>query len=102
MKATYGTGSSLMAPIPAAVLSKHGLSTTIAWALDREHVTYALEGNISVTGAAVQWLGEFLGLEKPVEEVVRLAERVESAEGLYLVPAFVGLVRPTGIRMHVV
>ena len=94
VKATYGTGSSLMAPIPAAVLSKHGLSTTIAWALDREHVTYALEGNISVTGAAVQWLGEFLGLEKPVEEVVRLAERVESAEGLYLVPAFVGLGAP--------
>jgi glycerol kinase len=94
VKATYGTGSSLMAPTPAAVLSKHGLSTTIAWALDREHVTYALEGNISVTGAAVQWLGEFLGLEKPVEEVVRLAERVENAGGLYLVPAFVGLGAP--------
>src|SRR5450432_1002291 len=94
VKATYGTGSSLMAPTPAAVLSKHGLSTTIAWALDRERVTYALEGNISVTGAAVQWLGEFLGLEKPVEEVVRLAERVESAGGLYLVPAFVGLGAP--------
>ena len=94
VKATYGTGSSLMAPIPAAVLSKHGLSTTIAWALDRERVTYALEGNISVTGAAVQWLGEFLGLEKPVEEVVRLAESVNSAEGLYLVPAFVGLGAP--------
>jgi glycerol kinase len=94
VKATYGTGSSLMAPTPAAVLSKHGLSTTIAWALDWERVTYALEGNISVTGAAVQWLGEFLGLEKPVEEVVRLAERVESAGGLYLVPAFVGLGAP--------
>jgi glycerol kinase len=94
VKATYGTGSSLMAPTPAAVLSKHGLSTTIAWALDREHVTYALEGNISVTGAAVQWLGEFLGLENSPEEVARLAERVESAEGLYLVPAFVGLGAP--------
>ncbi len=94
VKATYGTGSSLMAPTPAAVLSKHGLSTTIAWALDRERITYALEGNISVTGAAVQWLGEFLGLENPAEEVARLAERVESAEGLYLVPAFVGLGAP--------
>ncbi len=94
VKATYGTGSSLMAPTPTAVLSKHGLSTTIAWALDREHITYALEGNISVTGAAVQWLGEFLGLEQPVEEVARLAEQVESTEGLYLVPAFVGMGAP--------
>jgi len=94
VKATYGTGSSLMTPTPAAVLSKHGLSTTIGWALDREHVTYALEGNISVTGAAVQWLGEFLGLEDPAEEVAKLAARVESAGGLYLVPAFVGLGAP--------
>ena len=94
VKATYGTGSSLMTPTPSAVLSKHGLSTTIAWALDREHVTYALEGNISVTGAAVQWLGEFLNLENPAQEVARLAERVENAGGLYLVPAFVGLGAP--------
>lgn len=94
VKATYGTGTSLMTPTTTAVLSKHGLSTTIAWALDREHVTYALEGNISVTGAAVQWLGEFLGLENPTEDVVRLAERVENTLGLYLVPAFVGLGAP--------
>jgi glycerol kinase len=83
-----------MTPTPAAVLSKRGLSTTIAWVLDREHVTYALEGNISATGAAVQWLGEFLGLENPTQEVARLAEGVENAGGLYLVPAFVGLGAP--------
>ena len=94
VKATYGTGSSLMTPTSAAALSKRGLSTTIAWALDRAHVTYALEGNISVAGAVVQWLGEFLDLENPAEEVARLAERVESAGGLYLVPAFVGLGAP--------
>jgi len=94
VKATYGTGSSLMTPTPTPILSKRGLSTTIAWALDREHVTYALEGNISVTGAAVQWLGEFLNLEDPAEEVAKLAARVESAGGLYLVPAFVGLGAP--------
>ena len=94
VKATYGTGTSLMAPTPAAILSKHGLSTTIAWALDQEHVTYALEGNISVTGAAVQWLGELLGLQRPSEEVALLARRVSSTEGLYLVPAFVGLGAP--------
>jgi glycerol kinase len=94
VKATYGTGSSLMTPTSSAVLSKHGLSTTIAWALDRERVTYALEGNISVAGAAVQWLGEFLNLAHPTQEVARLAERVENAGGLYLVPAFVGLGAP--------
>jgi len=83
-----------MTPTSAAALSKRGLSTTIAWALDRAHVTYALEGNISVAGGVVQWLGEFLDLENPAEEVARLAERVESAGGLYLVPAFVGLGAP--------
>ncbi len=94
VKATYGTGSSLMTPTPGPVLSQHGLSTTIAWALDRERVTYALEGNIAVTGAAVQWLGEFLGLASPAEAVAELAGRVEDAGGLYLVPAFVGLGAP--------
>lgn len=93
VKATYGTGSSLMTPTPTAILSKHGLST-IAWALDPKQVTYALEGNISVTGAAVQWLGEFLGLEDAAEGISRLADRVESSEGLYLVPAFMGLGAP--------
>src|SRR5260370_26883790 len=78
----------------AVVLSNHGLSTTIGWALDREHVAYAMEVNISVTGAAVQWLGEFLSLEDPTEEVAKLAARVESAGGLYLVPAFVGVGAP--------
>ena len=94
VKATYGTGSSLMSPTPAPVLSRQGLSTTVAWALDRERVTYALEGNISVSGAAMQWLGEFLGLANPAEDVARLAERVADAGGVYLVPAFVGLGAP--------
>src|SRR5260370_5708339 len=94
VKATYGTGSSLMTPTPSAILSKRGLSTTIAWALDRAHVTYALEGNISVAGAVVQWLGEFLDRENPAEEVARLAEQIENSGGLYLVPAFVGLGAP--------
>jgi glycerol kinase len=66
----------------------------VAWALDRERVTYALEGNIAISGAAVQWLGEFLGLPDPAEDVARLAERVADAGGIYLVPAFVGLGAP--------
>jgi glycerol kinase len=92
IKATYGTGSSLMSPTPEPVISSRGLSTTIAWA--REHPTYALEGNIYVTGAAVQWLGQFLGFDDPAQGVAALAERTPDAEGVYLVPAFVGLGAP--------
>jgi glycerol kinase len=93
VKATYGTGSSLMTPTATPILSQQGLSTTIAWALDRDQVTYALEGNIAVTGAAVQWLAEFLGLPGAAA-VAELAERAGDAGGLYLVPAFVGLGAP--------
>jgi glycerol kinase len=91
VKATYGTGTSLMTPIPAPVFSEQGLSTTIAWA--REEVTYALEGNISVTGAAVQWAAQLLGLEN-ADAVAALARQAESTGGVYLVPAFVGLGAP--------
>ncbi len=92
VKATYGTGSSLMTLTAAPVISEYGLSTTIAWG--REEVSYALEGNISVTGAAVQWLGEFLSLSDPARDVARLASRAASNEGVYVVPAFVGLGAP--------
>ena len=92
IKATYGTGTSLMTPVRAATPASHGIALTIAWA--REHVTYALEGNISVTGAAVDWLGRLLGLPDPVQGVADLATRVPDAGGIYLVPAFVGLGAP--------
>lgn len=91
VKATYGTGSSLMTPIPAPVFSERGLSTTVAWA--RGEVTYALEGNISVTGAAVQWAAQMLGIDS-AEGVAALAGQVEHTGGVYLVPAFVGLGAP--------
>ncbi len=94
VKATYGTGSSLMTPIATRVASTHGLSTTIAWALGPGQVTYALEGNISFTGGAVQWLGEFLMLPDPVQGVADLAAQVPDAAGVYLVPAFAGLGAP--------
>jgi glycerol kinase len=93
VKATYGTGSSLMTLAQSAAISERGLSTTIAWGRGRE-VRYALEGNISVTGAAVQWLGEFLGLPDPVRGVADLAAATATSEGLYFVPAFVGLGAP--------
>jgi glycerol kinase len=91
IKATYGTGSSLMMPTPKQLTSESGLASTVAWA--RDTTTYALEGNINVTGAAVQWLADFIGLEGPAT-VAALAEEVGSAEGIYLVPAFTGLGAP--------
>lgn len=94
IKATYGTGSSLMTPVANFVKSNHGLSTTIAWQIEGQNPVYALEGNIPISGAAIQWLGEFLGYENPAEEVAKLAATAEREEGLYLVPAFVGLGAP--------
>jgi glycerol kinase len=91
IKATYGTGSSLMTPMPSPLLSQQGLSTTVAWL--REQPTYALEGNILVTGAAVQWLGRVLGLDDPAR-VEALAGSVADSGGVYLTPAFVGLGAP--------
>lgn len=99
VKATYGTGTSLMSPTPTPVLSQRGLSTTIAWA-QRPHgtpaiaVTYALEGNIYTTGGAVQWVGELLGLRDPGPEVEALARTVADAAGVTFVPALVGLGAP--------
>jgi glycerol kinase len=92
IKATYGTGSSLMTPMPTPVISQRGLSTTIAWAQSQE-TTYALEGNIYATGAAVQWLGQLLGLRNS-DQIETLAAEVADTGGIYLVPAFVGLAAP--------
>ncbi len=91
IKATYGTGSSLMMPTPTQLSSEAGLAATVAWGLDR--TTYALEGNINVTGAAVQWLADFIGLAGP-SAVAELAAAAEGTDGIYLVPAFVGLGAP--------
>lgn len=93
VKATYGTGTSLMTPTATPVLSQHGLSTTVAWG-KLGQTTYALEGNIYISGAVVQWLGQALGLTDPGVEIEALAAQVEDSEGVYLVPAFVGLGAP--------
>ena len=73
--------------------SKTGLLTTLAWSLEGRR-EYALEGSIFVAGAAVQWLRDSLGLVKNVEETEAAAESVDGTEGVYLVPAFVGLGAP--------
>jgi glycerol kinase len=93
VKATYGTGSSLMTPVETPLASRYGLSTTVAWALP-DKVSYALEGNITVTGGAVDWLGHFLSLAEPATGVADLARTVADSGGVYLVPAFAGLGAP--------
>ncbi|MCC7009656.1 MAG: glycerol kinase GlpK [Acidobacteria bacterium] len=93
VKATYGTGTSLMTVTPAPVRSRHGLSATVAWALP-DGTAYALEGNITMTGGAIDWLGQFLGLPNPASAVADLAATVEDAGGVYVVPAFAGLGAP--------
>lgn len=91
VKATYGTGSSLMSPVLAAAIPPRGLAVTVAWKLDRP--MYAFEGNITVTGAAIQWLADVLGLESPTA-LAALAAETTSSDGVYLVPAFAGLGAP--------
>jgi len=93
-KNTYGTGCFLLMNTgEKAVVSKHGLLTTIAWGLEGR-VEYALEGSIFITGAAVQWLRDGLGLIGKAEELEGLAAQVEDNGGVYLVPAFAGLGAP--------
>ena len=93
VKATYGTGSSLMTVTRAPIRSAHGLSTTVAWALPGG-ASYALEGNITMTGGAIDWFGQFLGGANTAATVVDLAATAEDAGGVYLVPAFAGLGAP--------
>jgi glycerol kinase len=93
-KNTYGTGCFLLMNTgEKAVASKHGLLTTIAWGLNGK-IEYALEGSIFITGAAVQWLRDGLGLIKHSSELEGLASEVEDNGGIYLVPAFAGLGAP--------
>ena len=93
-KNTYGTGCfMLMNTGEKAVKSDNGLLTTIAWGLDGK-VTYALEGSIFVAGSAIQWLRDGLRMFKNSADSEAYAKRVDSTEGVYVVPAFVGLGTP--------
>lgn len=94
-KNTYGTGSFLLMNTGReAVPSKEGLLTTIAWKIDDEPVEYALEGSIFVTGAAVQWLRDGLQIIEHASETEALAASLTSNDGVYFVPALVGLGAP--------
>ncbi len=94
-KNTYGTGCFLLlntgdTPIP----SQRGLLTTVAYGLEPGRCTYALEGSIAITGAAVQWLRDNLGLIRTAAETEEIAATVEDSGGAYFVPAFSGLFAP--------
>ncbi|MBS4538660.1 glycerol kinase GlpK [Clostridium sp. D2Q-11] len=93
-KNTYGTGCfMLMNTGEEMVLSNNGLLTTIAWGVDGK-VEYALEGSIFIGGAVVQWLRDELGLIKDAADSEYFASKVEDSNGVYVVPAFVGLGAP--------
>lgn len=93
-KNTYGTGCFLLMNTgDKAVESKNGLLTTIAWGVD-DKVEYALEGSIFVAGAAIQWLRDEMRMLKTSADSEEYANEVEDTDGVYLVPAFVGLGAP--------
>ncbi|QIQ75439.1 glycerol kinase GlpK [Halogeometricum borinquense] len=93
-KNTYGTGSfMLMNTGDEAVMSEHGLLTTVGFQRSGEPVQYALEGSIFITGAAIEWL-EDVSLIDDAAETEELARSVDSTDGVYFVPAFTGLGAP--------
>ncbi|MCI9094353.1 MAG: glycerol kinase GlpK [Coprobacillus sp.] len=94
VKNTYGTGCfMLMNTGKQPVISQKGLLTTIAWGIQGE-VTYALEGSVFVAGSVMQWLRDGLQFFQNVSESEKMARSLKNNEGVYLVPAFVGLGTP--------
>lgn len=94
-KTTYGTGNfALLNTGEELVRSKHGLLTTVCFKFGSEPARYALEGSVAVTGSAVQWLRDQLGLIKQASEIESLAAAVKDNGGVYFVPAFSGLFAP--------
>jgi glycerol kinase len=93
VKATYGTGSSLIALTASLLPDSPTLARTIAWSIGG-NTQFALEGNIAMTGSAVEWVGRFLGLANPATDAAALGATVGDAEGVYFVPAMAGLGAP--------
>lgn len=98
-KNTYGTGSFVLMNVGDTCLEpRDGLLTTVAWTLrgrdGRTSTTYALEGAIFVTGAAVQWLRDGLEIIESSSEIGPLAASVPDSGGVFVVPAFTGLGSP--------
>jgi len=94
-KTTYGTGNfALLNTGTEIVKSKHGLLTTVCFKFGDQPAQYALEGSVAVTGSAIQWLRDQLGIISTAAEVESLALQVKDSGGIYFVPAFSGLFAP--------
>ncbi|MDD7593280.1 MAG: glycerol kinase GlpK [Peptoniphilaceae bacterium] len=94
-KNTYGTGAFLLMNTgDEPVESRNGLVTTIAWGMEEGKVSYALEGSIFVAGSSIQWLRDQLRIIDSAQDTEYMAKRVDSTEGVYVVPAFTGLGAP--------
>lgn len=94
-KNTYGTGNFMLLNTGKDIVpSKSGLLTTAAYSVEENKCIYALEGSIAITGAAIQWLRDNLGIIKNAAETEAIAQSVEDAGGIYFVPAFSGLFAP--------
>ena len=94
-KTTYGTGNfALLNTGTEIVYSKNGLLTTVCYKFGDQPAMYALEGSVAVTGSAIQWLRDQLGIIKSASETEALASTVEDTAGVYFVPAFSGLFAP--------
>ena len=94
-KTTYGTGNfALLNTGTEIIRSKNGLLTTVAYQFGKEPAHYALEGSVAVTGSAIQWLRDQLGIISSAAETETLASSVADNGGVYFVPAFSGLFAP--------
>jgi glycerol kinase len=93
IKATYGTGSSVMMNVGETPVFSEKLITSLAWGINGK-VEYVLEGNLNYTGAIIKWLVDELGLLASSKDAEKLAREARQVEGLYLVPAFSGLGAP--------
>ena len=94
-KTTYGTGNfALLNTGDEIVRSNNGLLTTVCFKFGDQPVQYALEGSVAVTGSAIQWLRDQLGIISSASEIENLAASVPDTDGVYFVPAFSGLFAP--------
>ena len=102
-KCTYGTGSFVLVNTGDKIVrSDAGLLSTVAWKHPDGTLTYALEGAIFVTGSAVQWLRDGLGIIENASETEEMALSVPNSAGVVFVPALTGLAHPIGIPTRVV
>lgn len=93
VKATYGTGSSIMMNTGSRIFNSENLSTSIAWMMNGK-INYVLEGNVNYSGATIRWLVDDVKLLQSSAEAGKIARQAKMPNGFYLIPAFTGLGAP--------